>query len=206
MKPLTDSVSTIVLVMLENRSFDHMLGSLKALDPRINGLTGNETNLDITNEPAKVQPLAEFQGQLDPDPNHHFPAVNKQLFFGQYKRIASYFEGTELAATGLPSGRELELLETVRGKVPAELFTKVYSNPVCGNPAAIRQGFEMLRPGGRASLLGIPNQPVELDLRAYAGKVPIELLGRIPFPPIGELPYFVTLAPYGFYWFQLVAA
>ena len=63
-----------------------------------------------------------------------FEALNKQLFFGQYKRIASYFEGTELAATGLPTGRELELLETVRDKVPAELFTKPYSNPVTGNP------------------------------------------------------------------------
>jgi phospholipase C len=77
-----DNLKHIVVLMMENRSFDHMLGSLKALDPRINGLTGNETNLDTTNEPAKVQALAEFQGQLDPDPNHHFPAVNKQLFFG----------------------------------------------------------------------------------------------------------------------------
>ena len=63
-----------------------------------------------------------------------FEALNKQIFFGQYKRIASYFEGTDLAATGLPTGRELELLETVRDKVPAELFTKPYSNPVNGNP------------------------------------------------------------------------
>jgi maltose alpha-D-glucosyltransferase/alpha-amylase len=47
-------------------------------------------------------------------------------------------------------------------------------------------------------------QPVEMDLRAFAGKTPIELLGRVPFPPIGELPYFVTLSPYGFFWFQLV--
>ena len=46
-------------------------------------------------------------------------------------------------------------------------------------------------------------QPVELHLGAYAGLVPHELLGRIPFPPIGELPYFVTLPPYGFYWFDL---
>jgi len=67
-----------------------------------------------------------------------FEALNKQLFFGQYKRIASYFEGTELAASGLPAGRELELLETVRDKVPTELFTKVYSNPVCSTPAAVR--------------------------------------------------------------------
>jgi maltose alpha-D-glucosyltransferase/alpha-amylase len=46
-------------------------------------------------------------------------------------------------------------------------------------------------------------QPAELPLQRYEGKVPIELLGRVPFPRIGELPYFVTLAPYGFYWFQL---
>ena len=47
-------------------------------------------------------------------------------------------------------------------------------------------------------------QPAELPLQRYEGKVPIELLGRVPFPRIGELPYFVTLAPYGFYWFELV--
>jgi maltose alpha-D-glucosyltransferase/alpha-amylase len=41
-------------------------------------------------------------------------------------------------------------------------------------------------------------------LEQLAGKVPIELTGRVPFPPIGELPYFVTLAPYGFFWFELV--
>src|SRR5713101_3299876 len=47
-------------------------------------------------------------------------------------------------------------------------------------------------------------QPAELPLQRFDGKTPIELLGRVPFPKIGELPYFVTLAPYGFYWFQLV--
>ncbi|MFN8051549.1 MAG: maltose alpha-D-glucosyltransferase [Acidimicrobiales bacterium] len=46
-------------------------------------------------------------------------------------------------------------------------------------------------------------QPVELDLSAYAGRRPREVLGHTPFPPIGELPYFLTLAPYGFYWFSL---
>jgi phospholipase C len=77
-----DNLKHIVVLMMENRSFDHMLGALQAQDPRINGLSGDETNLDTTNEPVKVQPLAAFQGQLDPDPDHHFPAVNKQLFFG----------------------------------------------------------------------------------------------------------------------------
>jgi maltose alpha-D-glucosyltransferase/alpha-amylase len=47
-------------------------------------------------------------------------------------------------------------------------------------------------------------QPAELPLQRFDGKTPIELLGRVPFPKIGELPYFVTLAPYGFYWFELV--
>ncbi|HMD50073.1 MAG TPA: alkaline phosphatase family protein [Bryobacteraceae bacterium] len=72
----------IVVLMMENRSFDHMLGALKAQNRLINGLTGNETNPDTKNEPVKVQAQAEFQSQLDPDPDHHFPAVNKQLFFG----------------------------------------------------------------------------------------------------------------------------
>ena len=40
--------------------------------------------------------------------------MNKEIFFGQYKRIGSYFEGTDLAATGLPSSAELELLEPYR--------------------------------------------------------------------------------------------
>jgi maltose alpha-D-glucosyltransferase / alpha-amylase len=47
-------------------------------------------------------------------------------------------------------------------------------------------------------------QPCELMMEQLAGKVPIELTGRIPFPPIGELPYFVTLPPHGFYWFELI--
>jgi maltose alpha-D-glucosyltransferase/alpha-amylase len=49
-------------------------------------------------------------------------------------------------------------------------------------------------------------QPVELLLQRWAGKTPVELVGRVPFPKIGELPYFLTLAPYGFFWFQLTDA
>jgi microcin C transport system substrate-binding protein len=67
-----------------------------------------------------------------------FEEMNKQLFYSQYKRINSYFEGTELASTGLPEGRELQILEAVRDKVPAEVFTKPYVNPVGGNPEAVR--------------------------------------------------------------------
>ncbi|MBW9117389.1 maltose alpha-D-glucosyltransferase [Rhizobium cauense] len=53
-----------------------------------------------------------------------------------------------------------------------------------------------------ANLSRLP-QAVELDLSAYEGRVPIELTGMSPFPPIGQLTYLLTLAPYGFFWFQL---
>jgi maltose alpha-D-glucosyltransferase/alpha-amylase len=46
-------------------------------------------------------------------------------------------------------------------------------------------------------------QAVQLDLSEYDGMVPVEMLGRTAFPPIGELPYLLTLAPRGFFWFQL---
>jgi maltose alpha-D-glucosyltransferase/alpha-amylase len=49
-------------------------------------------------------------------------------------------------------------------------------------------------------------QYVELDLHAFAGLVPIEMIGHVRFPPIGELPYLLTFAPHGFYWFHLTDA
>ena len=48
-------------------------------------------------------------------------------------------------------------------------------------------------------------QPVELDLRRFQGMVPVELIGGVAFPQIGELPYLLTLGGHGFYWFQLHA-
>jgi microcin C transport system substrate-binding protein len=76
-----------------------------------------------------------------------FEEMNKQIFFGQYKRISSYFDGAEeLMATGLPQGKELEILEPFRAEVPAEVFTTAYSNPVGGSPEAVRDNLrEALR-------------------------------------------------------------
>ncbi len=48
-------------------------------------------------------------------------------------------------------------------------------------------------------------QAVELDLAEFEGRVPVEMTGRSPFPPIGQLTYLLTLPPYGFYWFELVS-
>src|SRR5262249_23067196 len=81
-----------------------------------------------------------------------FEEMNKQVFFGLYRRVNSYFEGTELASSGLPSGLELEILETVRGEVPPEVFTTEYKNPVNGNPEAVRanlrEATRLLREAG----------------------------------------------------------
>jgi phospholipase C len=75
-------IKHLIVLMMENRSFDHMLGALKSIDPRIDGLTGDESNPDTAGGRVKVQPLAHFQGQFDPDPDHHFPAVDLQIFGG----------------------------------------------------------------------------------------------------------------------------
>ena len=48
-------------------------------------------------------------------------------------------------------------------------------------------------------------QAAELELSAYADKVPVEMLGGSAFPPIGQLPFLLTLPPYGFYWFLLAS-
>jgi microcin C transport system substrate-binding protein len=81
-----------------------------------------------------------------------FEEMNRQFFHGQYKRIESYFEGTELACSGLPQGEELKILEPLRGKVPPEVFTTPYANPVAGTPenvrANLREGMRLMREAG----------------------------------------------------------
>jgi microcin C transport system substrate-binding protein len=99
-----------------------------------------------------------------------FEEMNKQIFFGQYQRIDSFFDGTELAwnaapngeapppagkggkAGPLPQGLELEILQAVRDKVPPEVFTTPYTNPVAGNPQAVRanlrEGVRLLKEAG----------------------------------------------------------
>ena len=71
----------------------------------------------------------------------NFEELNKQIFFGQYKRVSSYFDGLELASSGLPEGAELAILETVRDKVPPEVFTTVYTNPVSDGPDGVRNNL-----------------------------------------------------------------
>ncbi|HET9717396.1 MAG TPA: maltose alpha-D-glucosyltransferase [Pseudolabrys sp.] len=75
---------------------------------------------------------------------------------------------------------------------------------------ANRAVLAYVRQLGNEAILCVANmsrsaQAVELDMSAWKGRVPQEMLGRTRFPRIGELPYLVTLPPYGFFWFQLNA-
>jgi microcin C transport system substrate-binding protein len=72
---------------------------------------------------------------------YDFESMNKNMFFGQYKRINSYFAGIDLASSGLPSGKELEILQSVRGQVPDEVFTKEFKLPVYDTPQASRENL-----------------------------------------------------------------
>ena len=80
------------------------------------------------------------------------------------------------------------------------------------NPSVLSYSREYTAPDGSSDrVLCVNNlsrfpQPVELDLRRYEGVAPIELLGGVRFPQIGELPYLLTLGAYGFYWFRLPEA
>ncbi|MEJ8570864.1 extracellular solute-binding protein [Microbaculum marinum] len=67
-----------------------------------------------------------------------FEWLNANIFYGQYKRTGSFFENSELAAKGLPEGKELEFLEKVRDEVPPEVFTTEFENPVGGDTRAAR--------------------------------------------------------------------
>lgn len=73
---------------------------------------------------------------------------------------------------------------------------------------ANRAVLAYVRQYGEEVILCIANlsrsaQATELDLSAWKDRIPLEMLGRTLFPAVGELPYMITLAPYGFYWFQL---
>jgi maltose alpha-D-glucosyltransferase/alpha-amylase len=80
------------------------------------------------------------------------------------------------------------------------------------NPSVLAFVRELSEPGagtdGADQILCVNNlsrfpQPVELDLRRFKGVTPIECMGGVPFPPIGEFSYLLTLPGHGFYWFQL---
>ncbi len=105
-----------------------------------------------------------------------FEDFNRTLFFGLYNRIDSYFFGTELASSGLPEGQERVILESLKDKVPPQVFTEPYKNPVNGNPEAVRTnlreavrllqeaGYELR---GRQMVNKANGEPLNLEFLTY---------------------------------------
>jgi microcin C transport system substrate-binding protein len=83
---------------------------------------------------------------------YNFEWLNQNIFYNQYKRTSSFFENTEMAAKGLPQGKELAILEEVRSEVPPEVFTTEYKNPVFASPTDertnIRAALKLLQEAG----------------------------------------------------------
>jgi microcin C transport system substrate-binding protein len=117
---------------------------------------------EIANErPAGMQAFAyNIRRPLFQDPRvrqalayaFDFEWSNKNLFYGQYTRTRSYFDNSELAAKGLPSKAELEILQPYRGRVPDEVFTREYQPPSTDGAGGIRanlqKAVELLRAAG----------------------------------------------------------
>lgn len=77
---MPNRIEHLVVLMMENRSFDHMLGFHRSPDWPIDGLAGTETNPDINGAPVRVSQDARYSGDLTPDPGHDFISVNEQIF------------------------------------------------------------------------------------------------------------------------------
>ena len=123
-----------------------------------------------------------------------FEELNKTVFYGLYERVGSYFHGLELASSGLPEGKELDILESLRDKVPPEVFTTPYSNPVNDTPENIRNN---LREADR--LLREAGWEVKNGRRVNArGEVlSVELLSSSPNDERVFLPYKAVLERLG---------
>ncbi len=131
-----------------------------------------------------------------------FEEMNKQLFYGAYKRISSYFDGTELASSGLPQGRELEILEMVRSDVPAEVFTTEYSNPVGGSPEAVRrnllEALRLLKDAGyevreRKLVNAKTGQPMSIELLTLTDDPAYERVALFYKPSLERLGFSVSV-------------
>ncbi len=77
-----------------------------------------------------------------------FDWMNRSLFYGAYKRSASYFEKSELAASAPPSPAEIALLEPFRAGLPPEVFTKAYAPPGAKGRQGLRKALNGLRAAG----------------------------------------------------------
>ena len=145
--------------------------------------------------------------QWSPDRNAGFSRADPQQLF--LPPIMDPIYGYEAVNVEAQSRDRSSLLNWMKRMLQVRRSTQAFGR---GTLRFIRPGnrrvLVYLRQYGPDTILCVANlarsaQPVELDLADHKGAVPIELLGRAPFPPIGDLPYLLTLPGYAFYWFRL---
>lgn len=124
-----------------------------------------------------------------------FESMNRTQFFGLYARTKSYFEGGELASGGLPRGRELQILEPYRGRIPDEVFERPFELPVyTGDNRADRKhlarAFKLLKEAGYTRK---GSRLVGADGKPFA----IEILGNDPTDSRISAPYIEQLKKLG---------
>ena len=121
------AIKHMFVLMMENRSMDHMLGFMQQPGYDLDGLDGHESNLDSTGEPVKVTPDPQSMGDLTADPHHHFPDVVEQLygtptpvpgqvadmsgFVKNYERVAGKLAGKHIMRSFAPA--QLPVLTTL---------------------------------------------------------------------------------------------
>jgi microcin C transport system substrate-binding protein len=101
-----------------------------------------------------------------------FEWMNANLFFGTYTRTASFYSNSEFAATGLPEGEELAILERVRGRIPPAVFTTPHALPMTdgsgNNREGARRALDLLREAGwtvrNRRLVNAQNQPFTFEI------------------------------------------
>ncbi len=146
--------------------------------------------------------------QWSPDSNGGFSKADPQLLY--LPPVMDPVYGYSAVNVEAQSRDRSSLLNWMKRMIAVRKAHKAFGR---GSLAFLSPGnrkiLAYIREYGDETLLCVANlsrtaQPVELDLARFKGHVPMEMLGHTPFPPIGELPYLLTLPGYGVYWFQLL--
>ncbi|KAJ6852420.1 non-specific phospholipase C2 [Iris pallida] len=111
-------ITNVVVLVMENRSFDHMLGWMKLLNPDIDGVTGSESNPVSTTDPNS--PVVRFKNGshfVDPDPGHSFQAIREQIFGSNDSSKPPRMNGFAQQAASMSA----EMTEAVMNGFPPEM-------------------------------------------------------------------------------------
>jgi microcin C transport system substrate-binding protein len=134
--------------------------------PYVEPITAQSFSLNLRREKFADRRVRQALGLA-----FNFEWLKTNIFYGEYERVRSYFHNSELAARGLPSPAELELLEPYRAELPSELFTTEYSPPVSDGTETNRnnllRALQLLQQAGwklqGGALVDAAGKPFEIE-------------------------------------------